>query len=255
MNINSVGSGSITFDNLASGKRINKAADDASGMSVAEKLRTQSNGYDVGGNNALAGKNVIDVADGAMKSIGDSLQRIRDLAVTASSSALMTDDDKSAIQSEIDSLKQGIQDTAKNTSFNTMSLLDGSTADMKLATNPDGRGQSIKLVNGTLESLGIADFSVMGEFDISSIDSAIESVSNGRSQMGAQSNAISSSVSYNAYASENLTNSRSRIEDLDMADGITEVKKNEILEQYKILMEKKKMDENEKANFAKTFFN
>jgi len=73
--------------------------------------------------------------------------------------------------------------------------------------------------------------------------------------MGAQSNAISSSVSYNAYASENLTNSRSRIEDLDMADGITEVKKNEILEQYKILMEKKKMDENEKANFAKTFFN
>lgn len=251
MDISGLGSSKIGYDNLTSGKRINSAADDAAGMSISEKLKTQSNGYDIGGDNAAAGKDVINVADGALSSINDSLQRMRELAMQASNSALMTSDDRNAIQSEIDQLKQGIQTTARDTSFNTMSLLDGSMADMQLATNPDGTGQSIKLVNSTLESLGIADFNVTGDFSIQTIDDAIGKISEGRSSLGAQSNALDSVMSYNSYTSYNTTSAQSRIEDLDMAKGVTEVKKNEILERYKMLLEKKKMEEDANQNPVK----
>ncbi len=236
----------MNYQNYASGLRIYSAADDPSGLSMAKKMDSQITGYDVGADNASSGKDALKVADGAMSSIGDSLQRIKELSLQASNSAVMSDDELNSIQKEIDQLKQGIQETAKNTSFNSLKLLDGSTADLKLATNPDGTGQSIQMASSTLETLGIEDFDVTGDFDVSKIDEAIEMVSSKRSDMGAQSNGLDSKISFNNYASYNVTSSKSRIEDLDYGKASVDKEREKILEQYKLQMQKRMMEEDPK---------
>lgn len=219
---------------LTSGKRINSASDDAAGMAITTKLETGARGLSTGSSNAKAGQDLINVADGALSSIQDSLQRIRELSVQASNNAIYSSGDIGAMQKEIDGLKQSIQDTAKGTSFNTMKLLDGSRADINLATNPQGGGLKIQMVNSTLESLGIEDYDVTGSFSIKSIDDAIKKVSNARSSLGAQSNALSHTISANDYSAYNTTASQSRIEDNDYGKELTEQKKNEVMDQYRM---------------------
>ena len=230
-----------SYQQLASGKRINSAADDAAGLAIAEKLETQSNGYDVGKNNAATSQNMINVAEGALGSITDSLQRIRELSVQASNSAIYGDSELNAIQGEIEQLKQGISDVAKNTTFNSMNLLDGSMTGSNIATNPDGSGMKVDMPNATLEALGIKDFDVTGDFDISVIDKALEKVTSQRSELGATTNRLDSAMNFNSYASYNLTASKSNIEDLDIAKAVSEKEKNRILEQYKLMLMKKQI--------------
>lgn len=248
MNISSVnGSTYSGYERLASGKRINSAADDAAGLAIAKKLETESNSLDVGVSNAATSQNMINVADGALASINDSLQRIRELSVQASNTAVYGDSEIGAMQSEIDQLKQHITDVTKNTQFNTKNLLDGTMDSSKVATNSDGSGMDISLPTTTLETLGIADFDVTGDFDISDIDKAIEMVSSARSSLGAQSNALDSVMAYNSYASYNVTASQSRIEDLDFPKAISEQEKQKLLEEYQLMMQKKRQEEEERV--------
>ncbi|MBQ8527075.1 MAG: flagellin [Lachnospiraceae bacterium] len=222
-----------TYANLSSGSRINKAADDASGLAISEKLKSQATGFEVGAENANDGVSMMNIADGALSGIQDSLQRMRELAVKASN-GLYSAEDKSYIQKEIDGLKQTIQETAQRTSFNEMTLLDGSKADVDLATNPSGGGLSIQMVNSTLESLGIADFDVTGKFNLEDIDKAMEKVSEARSSLGAQTNALGHTISYNKIADYNLTAADSRIRDTDYAEEIINKNREEILQKYRI---------------------
>ena len=222
-----------TYAALASGYKINSAADDAAGLAISEKLTTQTNGYDVGSKNAADGISALNVAEGALSGIQDSLQRIRELALQASND-LYTAEDKEAIQMEIDGLKQSIQDTAKGTSFNRMKLLDGSMADMNLATNPSGSGLKIQMANSTLESLGIEDFDVTGDFNLEDIDKAMELVSDARSSLGAQTNALEHKINYNDYASYNLTAANSRIKDTEYGEELIKRSRDEALEKYRI---------------------
>lgn len=244
----------IGYQNLSSGLKIYSAADDPSGLSIAKKMETQVTGYNVGADNASAGKDAIAVSEGALNTVGDSLQRMKELALKASNSAVMSVEEKGIIQDEIEQLKKGIQDAVKNTSFNTMKLLDGSIGDIKLATNPDGTGQSIKMVNSSLESLGIADFNVTGEFDVSVLDDAMEKITSGRSQLGAQYNALDYKITFNENASLNTSSSQSRIEDLDFADSSVERQKDRILEQYKLNMQKRMMEEDPNRTLINTLF-
>ena len=230
-----------SYQQLASGKRINSAADDAAGLAITEKLETVSNGYDVGRNNAATSQNMINVAEGALGSITDSLQRIHELSVQASNTAIYGDSELNAIQGEIDQLKQDISDVAKNTTFNTMNLLDGSMLGSNIATNPDGSGMKVDMPDATLEALYIKDFDVTGDFDISVIDKALEKVTSWRSELGATTNRLDSAMNFNSYASYNLTASKSNIEDLDMAKAVSEKEKNRILEQYKLMLMKKQI--------------
>lgn len=234
--------GNADYGWIASGKRINSAADDASGLSIAEKLKAESNGLTAGAQNAEAGKNALNVADGAMEGITDYLQRIKELSVKASN-GLNSAADLQAIQKEIDQNLMGIQDIAKNTEYNTMKLLDGSMADMDLATKPDGSGQKIQMTNATLEALGIDGYNVTGSFDMSRIDDALKKVSESRSTIGAGVNSLEHAYSYNQNAALQQTASQSRIEDLDMPKAISELKKNEVLGDYQNLMLKKKMED------------
>lgn len=219
---------------LVSGKQINSAADDAAGLAISNKLESQERGLSAGSSNAQAGQDLLKVADGGLSSIHDSLQRIRELSVQASNSAIYSSSDIRAMQKEIDGLKQSIQDAAKGTSFNTKNLLDGSMADLNLATNPQGGGLKIQMVNSTLEALGIADYDVTGNFNIKDIDDAIKKVSDARSSLGAQSNALSYKININDYSAYNTAASKSKIEDTDYGKEMTEQNKKRVLDQYRI---------------------
>lgn len=243
MAIQGVTSGvSTDYSQIASGKRINSAADDASGLAIAEKMESQSSGLDVGAANAQSGKDALNIADGALGGINDYLQRIYELSVKASN-GLNSGSDLNSMQKEVDQLMQGITETASNTEYNTMKLIDGSMADMSLATNPDGTGQSIKMANATLESLGIDGYDLTGDFDINRITSAMDKVNEARSAGGATTNALDYAINSNKYASQNTTAAQSRIEDLDIPKAISEQKKNEVIDEYQMMMQKQKMED------------
>lgn len=232
-----------SYSHISSGKRINRAADDAAGLAIANKLQKEETGLDVGAQNAQDGIGALKVADGAMDGIMESLQRMRELGVR-SMNGLASDSDKEMYQAEIDQLKEDIQSMAKNTTFNEQKLLDGSMADLHLATNPDGSGMEIGMANATLEALGIADFDVTsGDFNLDAIDNAMKMVSEQRTGLGVSTNRLEHTYNYNTSASLEQLSSRSRIEDLDMPQAISEKKKQELLNEYQTLMLRKKMDQ------------
>lgn len=246
MSVSSVNNNiSKTYEQLSSMKKVNSAADNAAGLAIIEKMESQTNGYDVGTDNGKTGQELLKTAEGGLASISDNLQRIRELAVQASN-GIYAPEDKAAIQEEINGLKQGIQDAAKGTEFNTMKLLDGSMADLHLALNPDGTGMEIQMANSTLESLGIEDFDVTGNFSIEDIDKAIEKVNEARGSIGASYNALEHATAYSSLASENLTAASSRIEDLDVEEAISDMKKQEVLDNYAMFVQKLKMEQEEK---------
>lgn len=231
------------YGKFASGKKVQSATDGAAELSIIEKEDTQVRGYNAGNKNVGAAQDMLKVSDGAMEGITDNLQRIRELAVQASNTALLTDGDRANIQKEIDQLKQGISDIASNTTFNTINVLDGSKTDFQIATDANGSNKTVTTANATLDALGIADFDVTGDFDLSAIDKALETVNSSRSSMGAQSNALDYTYSYNSNAALNTTAAKSRLEDLDFPEAISEQKKQETLQEYALFMQKKKQEE------------
>lgn len=232
-----------SYSHLSSGKRINSAADDASGLAIAQKMQREETGLNVGAQNARDGIGVLNVADGALGGVTDYLQRIRELALR-SMNGLASDSDKEVYQNEINQLKDGIQSLAKDTSLNEQKLLDGSMADMALATNPNGGGMKIQMANSTLEALGIADFDVTSDdFSLDAIDNAMKIVSSQRSTIGASTNRLEYTYNYNTSAALEQLSSRSRLEDLDIPKAVSEKQKNDLLFEYSIMMQKKKEEQ------------
>lgn len=243
MTISGINSTSNIYGQIASGKQINSAADNASGLAIAEKLESQRTGHDAGTYNASMGQYMLNTAEGALSGITDFLQRIRELSVKASNTAIYGGDELNAIQDEIEQLKAGISDIANYTQFNGMNLLDGSKDEWNLAVNPDGSGMAVGTANATLEALGIADYDVTGNFDIEDIDNAISKVSESRSSIGATSNALAYKIHYNDYAAYHLEAARSNVEDLDLPKAISEKEKERVLKEYQMFFLRKRMQE------------
>ena len=232
-----------SYSHIASGRRINSAADDAAGLAIAKKMQREETGLRVGAENAQAGIGVLNVADGALDGVTDYLQRIRELALR-SMNGLNSAEDKQIYQNEIDQLKEGIQSLAKDTSLNEQKLLDGSMADMNLATNPNGGGMKIQMTNATLEALGIADLDVTSkDFSLDSIDKALDMVSSQRSNMGAYTNRLEHTFNYNNRASLEQLASRSRLEDLDFPKAISEKQQKEVMNEYRMVMLRRQMNQ------------
>lgn len=232
-----------SYSHIASGRRINSAADDAAGLAIGKKMEREETGLRVGADNAKDGIGALNVADGAMDGMMDYLQRIRELALK-SMNGLNSSTEKQMYQNEINQLKEGIQSLAKDTTFNEKKLLDGSMADLSLATNPDGGGMKIRMENSTLEALGIANFDVTsGNFNLKDIDRAMDMISSRRSNLGAATNRLEHTYNYNTAASLEQLNSRSRLEDLDMPKAISEKKKQDLMRDYSSLMLKKRMEQ------------
>lgn len=227
---------------MATGKRINSAADDAAGLAIAQKLLSQSNGYSVANRNAEDGQSLTKVADGGLSGIEDNLQRIRELSIQ-SSNGTYSDEDKALIQTEIDQLKSSIADQVKGTQFNTIKLLDN-TSNINLAINPSGTGTSMKMVDTSLETLGIADFDVTKNFSINSIDNAISKVTNARADFGATSNRLDSITRGNDITNHNLIASMSRITDTNYGQAVTDYNTQSALNQYSYMAMQANMQQN-----------
>lgn len=245
---------SRSFQKLSSGKRINSAADDAAGLAIAQKLLKQSTGLDAGTYNAKMSQNMINVAEGAMSSVNDSLQRINELSIKAANGTNSASD-RDAIQMEIDQLKESIGGIVSQTKFNEMNVLDGSMGSSQVASGADGGGMNINMPKFSLESLGIAGYSVAGknyELNNSSVGSALNKVNSSRSYLGASSNRLDHTMAYNSNTVYNLSASRSRIEDMDYAKGVTELKKNQLLNTYNNMIQSKYMQN--QSGRVKQFF-
>lgn len=226
---------------IATGVKINKAADDAAGLAISEKLNALDKGIEKGTQNANQTIDALNTAESALSGIQENLQRIRELALQAAS-GILTKDDKQIIQTEIESLKQGITDQVKGTEFNTKPLLDGSFNNIGSGATANGQGPTVGVNNSSLSALGIKDFNVTGSFDLEDIDQAIKQVSENRSKIGAQTNGLDRTVASNQIAQENTVAARSRINDTDVADEIRRLSSNSILDQYKIQMQKMTQD-------------
>ena len=241
--ISSVSSYSL-YGQIASGNKLPSAANGAAELTIAEKQDSQYRGYNAGTNNLQSGKDVLNITDAALGGVTDYLQRIRELALQASNTATVTDSDRKNIQYEVDQLKKGIQDIASQTQYNTLNLMDGTFKDgLQIASDSNGNSVTINnSVNSTLDALGIADFDVTKDFDLRKIDDAINKVNSQRSQGGAQSNRLDYAINYNSHAAFNTLSARSRLTDTDYPEAISELKKQQTLQTYAFMMQKKKME-------------
>ena len=250
MNVSGVSGNSYTniYSQLSSGKKINTAADGASEMAIIQKENTAIGGMDAGSQNIQSGISALNIADGALGQVTDYLQSIKELSVKASN-GLLDKEDRGYIQEQINQYKQGIADIVGTAKYNETSLLSGEKSSLYIATDSDGGNVNVGLGASLMEQLGIDDYDVSsGNFDMKVIDDAISTVSKMRSGMGAQTNALTAAYNMNQNTSYNLNSAVSSIEDLDIPTAVSEKKKQETLQQYALMMQKKRMeDEKQRA--------
>jgi len=224
-----------SIEKLASGYKINKAGDDASGLAVSEKLRSQIRGLAQASRNAQNGISFLQTAEGSMQEMHSILHRMRELSIQGANQIYSTED-RLQIQVEVSQLKQEINRIVDVTSFNQLKILDGSLKDMRFHVGAD-KDQTIAV---SLDSMDTKALKVDGvditsvqaaNNSLGSIDSAVNSVSKQRANVGAWQNRMGHVVNALSVAEENLTAAESRIRDTDMAREIIEFSKNEILTQ------------------------
>jgi flagellin len=225
------------MERMASGYRINRAADDAAGLAISEKLRAQVRGLNQAGRNAQDGISVIQTAEAAIGETTNILQRVRVLAVEAANDTL-TSDDRADIQLEIDNLLAEVDRFANTTEFNTMKLTSGSlaTSSMTLQVGANqGQTVSFTIMNASASSLGVSGIAVTNQTAaasaLGSIDAALTVVNNERAKLGALQNRLERTISQIHAQSENLQASESRIRDADVALETINMTRLQILQQ------------------------
>ena len=242
------GAKSNSLAKLSSGLRINKAGDDAAGLSISEKMKNQVSGLAQATRNAQDGISLIQTAEGALNETHSILNRMRDLTVQASNDT-NTDVDRAAIQAEITSLNEEIDRIATTTTFNTKNLLngDGAGADasftFKIGANQD-ESLTLDIASMTsaglsLDSLGdVETLTTATEFDtnLGAIDNAIALVSTERANLGATQNRLDHTINNLTTTKENLSEANSRIRDVDMAEEMMSFTKSNILSQASTAM-------------------
>ena len=222
-------------EKLSSGYRINRAADDAAGLSISEKMRSQIRGLDRASDNAQDGISLIQVAEGALNEAHAILQRMNELATQAANDT-NTSVDRTALQNEIDQLTCEIDRISTTTQFNTMNLLDGTFTGKNLQVGAlANQNITISITNMNAASLSIsgksvASFSSAG-VAMTAFQKAIDKISTQRSTLGAIQNRLEHTINNLDTTSENTQAAESRIRDTDMAEEMVEFSKNNILAQ------------------------
>ncbi|RAX49711.1 flagellin [Arthrobacter sp. AQ5-05] len=244
---------SKSLEKLSSGLRINRAADDAAGLSISEGLRSQVNGLGVAARNAQDGISVIQTAEGALTEVHSILQRMRDLTVQAGNGSNNTES-LSAIDKEIDGLSSELNRISNNTEFNGSKLLQGGSMSFQIGAN----GNTATDVSNTI-TVNHADISTAGALagivtttadgtdvtdslidvtdtttiaaSIELLDTAITAVSGSRADLGAVQNRFESAINTLNVSRENLQSAESRIRDVDMAAEMVNFTRSNILSQ------------------------
>jgi flagellin len=219
---------SKSMERLSSGYRINRAADDAAGLAISEKLRGQIRGLSQAQRNAQDAVSLVQTAEGSLNEVHSMLQRVRELAVQFQNGTLSTSD-KAAITAEAAQLQSEIERIGAGADFNGIKLLDGTGGTISFQVGAND-GDVISVDTATLtDKIGTID--INGANAISAIDAAISNVSAMRGSFGAVQNRLEHTLNNLATYQENLMASESRIRDVDMASEMVEFSKNNILQQ------------------------
>lgn len=224
-------------EKLSSGFKINRAGDDAAGLSISEKMRNQIRGLNKASANAQDGISLIQVAEGALTETHSILQRVNELATQASSDT-NTDDDRKAIKNEIDELKKEIDRIGETTKFNDTNLLDGTFSDKHIQVgckSGDKECIDIKIEKMLAEDIGLKELDVEDHEKANKVmdnaQSAIKKVSEARSKLGALQNRLEHTVLNIDNIAENTQAAESRIRDVNLPKEMVEFSKNNILAQ------------------------
>lgn len=227
-------------EKLSSGYKINRAADDAAGLSISEKMRNQIRGLNKASDNAQDGISLVQTAEGALNEVHSMLQRMSELSVQAANGTNDTTD-RSSINDEIQQLKTEIQRVGSTTQFNKMNILDGTFSNQanKLLQVGANANQTIKIdidalqsvVGSSLKNDLKTETATNAQSAIGVVQNSIEKLSKLRSKLGAVQNRLEHTVANLDNISENTQSSESRIRDTDMAEEMVQYSKNNILQQ------------------------
>ena len=221
----------MSMERLSSGYRINRAADDAAGLAISERLRGQIGGLDQAQRNVQDGVSMVQTAEGSLTEVHSMLQRVRDLAVQYKNGSLSTND-RTAIQSEVNQLASEIERIGTSAEFNGIKLLNAAQTVSFQVGAQDGQIISVSLISlGSGVGTSFFALTAAGASDIGEIDTAIDAVSAQRSTFGAIQNRLGYTLENAAIYQENLTASESRVRDVDMAHEMVNFTKLQILQQ------------------------
>jgi flagellin len=236
---------SKSMEKLSSGYRINRAADDAAGLAISEKMRGQIGGLDQAQRNAQDGVSLVQTAEGSLNEVHSMLQRVRDLK-TQFDNGTLSSSDQDAIAAEVSQIGQELGNIASQTSFNGNKLLTGSQFTFQVGANDGetiqttGVTLSANIAGGGLSELSALSTTALAKTALASggalslvatIDTAITNISTARANYGAVQNRLEHRLNNLATYQENLTASESRIRDVDMAAEMTNYTKENILQQ------------------------
>ncbi|MGD9811155.1 MAG: flagellin [Sphingobium sp.] len=241
-----------SMERLSSGKRINSAKDDAAGLAISTKMTAQIRGLNAAARNANDGISLAQTAEGALGQISNIVQRIRELAVQ-SANGTVTNADRLGLDNESRALLDQIDTIATTTNFNGVSLLDGSAATVNIQTGINATDTvAINLVDAQSATLNIAKAAVQagvpaaGEIDLATagnasaalatLDTALNTIAGARASLGAGQNRLQVTVDNISSTVTNLTEARSRIEDVDFSAETTNLAKAQILAQASTAM-------------------
>ena len=252
-----------SMEKLSSGEKINRAGDDASGLSISEKMRSQIRGLNQASRNIGDAISFTNVAEGYLQETTDVLQRIRELAVQASN-GVYSDEDRMQIAVEVSQLVSEVDRIASSAQFNGMSLLTGRFAkeseyvmQFQIGANAD---QNIRAYIGTMTSQALGLTGLQGTDErisinspdeasatIATLDNALQAVNKQRADLGAYSSRMEMAQKGINISAENLTSADSRIRDTDMAVEMTEYTKNQVLQQASSALLAQSLDINRSA--------
>lgn len=227
-----------SFAKLSSGERINKAADDAAGLAISEKLKAEIRSSKQANRNANDGISLVQTAEGGLSEASSLLTRLRELAMQSASDTL-TDSDRALSEMEYQQLKTELDRISRTTEFNGKKLLDGSGPQLDFQVGVGNHGTedvisySSRNINSRLDSLGIDSLSVLSKSSaqnsLGTIDRAIDKISAQRSQLGSIQNRLTTSSANLSVYTENMSAANSRIRDTDFAVEAANAARNSVI--------------------------
>jgi flagellin len=225
------------YQRLSSGLRIASASDDAAGLGISERMRAQIRSLNQAGRNTQDGISLVQTAEGSLGELSGNLTRMRELAVQAANGTLNTGD-RAVLDEEFQALVSEIDRVASQTSFNGVTLFDGSTTSIDIQVGSEsGETISITLQDSTVSGLGLSganfDLTTVSNASaaLNTIDTAIDTVSSFRGSLGAVQNRLQSTFRSISTTAEHLSAAESRIRDVDIAAETADLTRNTILQQ------------------------
>lgn len=231
-----------SMQKLSTGLRINKAGDDAAGLAISEKMRSQIRGMEQADRNVQDGISLIQTAEGGLEEAGNIVQRMRELAVQGANDTNI-DEDREKIQAELDQLQAELVDLANDTKFNGMTLLNGGVnlqngaTTLTLQAGADSQTRTIDLgsinlseIADSISNISVDDHNKASD-SIGALDDALEKINTARSTLGAMQNRLEYTSSNLQTSTENLTSAESRIRDVDVAKEMINLSKLNIITQ------------------------